>query len=86
MTNRPIDALWRKIAVCGFCCAAHEAEARAMFFSGAMAAMNAMTGWDPAAKPMLRINVAEIVAVDRELTENFTTMEAQAQAAGAVHH
>jgi hypothetical protein len=72
MSNQ-IDEHWRKIeAECGgFCCDAHRDEARVMFFTGAMAALNAMTGWDPENDPnsnFLCIDAGRIISVTQELT------------------
>jgi hypothetical protein len=64
----------------GFCCDAHRDLYRAIYFTGAMAAMHTLTGWDPDRPGALTIVVPNIAAVNAELTTIYH--EEQAVAAG----
>ncbi len=89
MSTKPIEDNWIEIErTTPFCCDQHRDAFRAMYFSGAMAAMNALTGWDPATPGVFRVDVTGIAVVSRELTAVYqnSEMEAAAQAAGSVRH
>lgn len=82
MNDNPIEEHWRQVVqesfADGFCCAAHRELFRELFFSGAMAAMQALTGWDPARSPnVLGVAAKAMVAVSDELTTAYHEMMAE---------
>lgn len=89
MSKNPIDEYWREIEQSGgFCCDQDREAARIMFFAGAMAALEAMTGWNPEAPGVLCIHTSNIAVVSAELTARWQSQEAEAIAirSGLVGH
>ena len=94
MSDNLIEQGWRDTAGAnhGFCCEQCCAIFRAMYFAGAMNAMNVITGWDSRKGPLvLVVNAANIAALDRELTAAFRYNEiagasSESSQLGTVHH
>jgi len=90
MSKSPIEEAWLEIEkeAGAFCCDDHRRFFRTMFYSGAMAAMHASTGWTPDGRGFLAIRVEKIVAIGDELASHFNAAEAaEALAnAGTVRH
>lgn len=81
--NKPthIAEHWAHMVKSGaFCCEEHAAQAEVMFFSGAMAALHAMTGWDPDVHNLIAINLKQVAEVTEELTLRY--FHEQAEVAG----
>lgn len=72
-----IAAHWAEIVRHAGLCEECSEEAKVMFFAGAMAALHAMTGWDPATGNMGTINAAGAIAVSVELTTTWYDQEAE---------
>lgn len=89
MSTNPIEQNWKQVeAETPFCCDAHRDAFRAMYFSGAMAAMNAVTGWDPEVPGLLCISIPGMAQVAKELTAAYHAAQADAEVAqaGSVRH
>lgn len=90
MSKNPIEKAWLEIEkeAGAFCCDEHRRFFRTMFYSGAIAAMHATTGWTPSGRDFLAIHVEKIVAIGDELATHFNTAEAAAAlaSAGTVRH
>ncbi len=88
MSTTPIEDCWRQIEEQqDFCCDDHRNLYKGMFFTGAMSAMNALTGWDPDRPAILCISVASLSVVAKELNAMHATAQVYAgveQAKGQV--
>lgn len=88
MSTTPIEDCWRQIEEQqNFCCDDHRDLYKGMFFTGAMSAMNALTGWDPDRPAILCISMASLSVVVKELTALHAAAQvddAVAQAKGQV--
>jgi hypothetical protein len=84
MTEKLIEESWKLVIETnfpnGFCCDEHRELYRELFFTGAMAAMTALTGWDPSEPQILSINMRDMAAVRDELTVAYHATMAKAEA------
>ena len=78
MTKNPIETGWQTVLKDndGFCCESCRDAFRIMYFAGAMAAMNAVTGWDPEAPHILCVSLPEVARVRDELTAAYHAEQA----------
>jgi hypothetical protein len=85
MSDFPIEDCWRHfVANSPFCCAEHETQARVFYVTGAMAALVALTGWNPEKNEQrLSVGAHELMQVCQELSLEYQT--AEALIGGVVH-